>query len=215
MAYTAYEAMPLDQMLNRVRKYHPGDGYLLVEKAWRFAEKAHEGQVRKSGEPYFTHPCLVASILTELMIDPPTIAAGLLHDTVEDAGVTVEEIRAACGERVAALVRSETEDKYRERPAGETWMQRKTEALEELKKAGDPGVRIMFLADKLANMRSFFRLFRKDGPAIWNGFNEKDPQKQEWYYRAVSELTKDLSGTDAWQEYTRLVDAVFGGEKDV
>ena len=78
MAFTSYEAMPLDQMLNRVQKYHPGNGYQLVEKAWKFAEAAHAGQVRKSGEPYFIHPCLVASILTELMIDPPTISAGLL-----------------------------------------------------------------------------------------------------------------------------------------
>ena len=82
MAFASYEAMPLDQMLNRVQKYHPGDGYQLVERAWKFAETAHAGQVRKSGEPYFSHPCFVASILTDLMIDPPTIAAGLLHDTV-------------------------------------------------------------------------------------------------------------------------------------
>ena len=186
----------------------------VLDRAICLAVQAHAGMERKKdGVPYILYPMEATVIASTITADPEVMAAMMLHDTVEDAGVTVEEIRAACGERVAALVRSETEDKYRERPAGETWMQRKTEALEELKKAGDPGVRIMFLADKLANMRSFFRLFRKDGPAIWNGFNEKDPQKQEWYYRAVSELTKDLSGTDAWQEYTRLVDAVFGGEK--
>ena len=77
MGYTNYEAMPLDQMLARIQKYHPGDSYKLVEKAYHFAEKAHAGQTRKSGEPYFIHPCFVASILTELMIDAPTIAAGL------------------------------------------------------------------------------------------------------------------------------------------
>ena len=105
MAYTPYEAMPLDQMLNRVQKYHPGEGYRLVEKAWHFASSAHEGQFRKSGEPYFTHPSLVASILTELMIDPPTIAAGLLHDTVEDCeGITLDTLRAEFGDEVADLV---------------------------------------------------------------------------------------------------------------
>jgi len=188
----------------------------VLDRTICLAVQVHAGMERKKdGVPYILYPMEATVIASTITADPEVLAAMMLHDTVEDAGVTVEEIRAACGERVAALVRSETEDKYRERPAGETWMQRKTEALEELKKAGDPGVRIMFLADKLANMRSFFRLFRKDGPAIWNGFNEKDPQKQEWYYRAVSELTKDLSGTDAWQEYTLLVDAVFGGEKDV
>ena len=79
MSYTAYEAMPLYQMIGRVQKYVPGDGYKLVEKAYKFAEQAHAGQKRKSGEPYFIHPCFVASILTELMIDPPTIAAPRMH----------------------------------------------------------------------------------------------------------------------------------------
>ena len=55
MAFTSYEAMPLDQMLNRVQKYDPGDGYKLVERAWHFAEKAHAGQIRKSGEPSIPH----------------------------------------------------------------------------------------------------------------------------------------------------------------
>ena len=100
MAYTVYEALPLDQMLARVQKFNPGDGYKLVEKAYRFAEEAHKDQRRKSGEPYFIHPCFVASILTELMIDPPTIAAGLLHDTVEDCeGVTTETIKNEFGVR--------------------------------------------------------------------------------------------------------------------
>ena len=105
MSYTTYEAMPLDQMLARVQKYHPGDSYKLVEKAYRFAEEAHAGQKRKSGEPYFTHPCFVASILTELMIDAPTIAAGLLHDTVEDCeNITLETIQREFGQEVARLV---------------------------------------------------------------------------------------------------------------
>ena len=105
MSFASYEAMPLDTMLARIQKYHPGDGYQLVEKAWHFAEKAHAGQVRKSGEPYFIHPCFVASILTDLMIDPPTIAAGLLHDTVEDCeGITLDTLRREFNDEVAELV---------------------------------------------------------------------------------------------------------------
>ena len=105
MSFASYEAMPLDTMIARIRKYDSGDGYQMVEKAWHFAEQAHDGQVRKSGEPYFIHPCFVASILTDLMIDPPTIAAGLLHDTVEDCEkVTLETIRDQFGEEVAELV---------------------------------------------------------------------------------------------------------------
>ena len=60
--FSVFEEMPLDQMLARVKKYNPGDGYLLVEKAYHFAEKAHAGQKRKSGEPYFIHPfCTIRS----------------------------------------------------------------------------------------------------------------------------------------------------------
>ena len=105
MSFASYEAMPLGTMLARIRKYDPGEGYKMVEKAWHFAEEAHAGQNRKSGEPYFIHPCFVASILTDLMIDPPTIAAGLLHDTVEDCdGITLETIKKDFGEEVAELV---------------------------------------------------------------------------------------------------------------
>ncbi len=105
MSFASYEAMPLETMIARVQKYHPGDGYRIVEKAWHFAEKAHAGQVRKSGEPYFIHPCFVASILADLMIDPPTIAAGLLHDTVEDcADITLDTLRREFGDEVAELV---------------------------------------------------------------------------------------------------------------
>ena len=105
MSLATYESMPLDTMIARIRKYDSGDGYLMVEKAWHFAEKAHAGQVRKSGEPYFIHPSFVASILTNLMIDPPTIAAGLLHDTVEDCeGITLETLRKEFGDEVAELV---------------------------------------------------------------------------------------------------------------
>ena len=105
MSFASYEAMPLSTMLARIRKYHPGDGAELVEKAWHFAEAAHDGQVRKSGEPYFIHPTFVASILTDLMIDPPTIAAGLLHDTVEDCqNITLDTLKREFGEEVAELV---------------------------------------------------------------------------------------------------------------
>ena len=87
------ECKNLDELIATVVKYHPDADVALVEKAYHFAEKAHEGQMRKSGEPYFTHPMIVAGILAKLMLDPPTIAAGLLHDTVEDCeNVTLDVI---------------------------------------------------------------------------------------------------------------------------
>ena len=154
MAFTSYEAMPLDQMLNRVQKYHPGDGYKLVEKAWKFAEKAHTGQFRKSGEPYFTHPCLVASILTDLMIDPPTISAGLLHDTVEDCeGITLDTIRDEFGEEVADLVDGVTKLNKLDFANRE---EAQAESLRKMILAMSRDIRVVLikLADRLHNMRT-------------------------------------------------------------
>ena len=154
VSYTVYEAMPLDQMLARVKKYHPGDGYLLVEKAYRFAEKAHAGQKRKSGEPYFIHPCFVASILTELMIDPPTIAAGLLHDTVEDCeGVNLELIQKEFGEEVAHLVDGVTKLNKLDFADKE---EAQAESLRKMILAMSKDIRVVLikLADRLHNMRT-------------------------------------------------------------
>ena len=71
MAHSTYVQLEPNEIVERAEKAYPGGGDL-VARAYAFAEKAHEGQFRKSGEPYFSHPCLVASILTDLMIDPPT-----------------------------------------------------------------------------------------------------------------------------------------------
>ncbi len=154
MAFASYEAMPLDQMLNRVQKYHPGDGYKLVERAWKFAETAHAGQVRKSGEPYFSHPCFVASILTDLMIDPPTIAAGLLHDTVEDCeGITLDTIRSEFGSEVADLVDGVTKLNKLDFANRE---EAQAESLRKMILAMSRDIRVVLikLADRLHNMRT-------------------------------------------------------------
>ena len=99
------ECRSLEELIQIVVKYHPDADVALVEKAYHFAQKAHEGQMRKSGEPYFFHPLTVAGILAKLMLDPPTIAAGLLHDTVEDCeDVTIEVVTREFGQDVALLV---------------------------------------------------------------------------------------------------------------
>ena len=91
-------------LIERVRKYHPSDDISLIEKAYHTADKAHEGQLRKSGEPYIIHPLYVAIILADLEMDKETIAAGLLHDVVEDTLLTREQIEADFGPDVALLV---------------------------------------------------------------------------------------------------------------
>jgi len=146
--------MPLDQMLARVQKYTPGDGWKLVEKAYRFAEEAHRGQKRKSGEDYFVHPCFVASILTELMIDPPTIAAGLLHDTVEDCkDITLDTIRTEFGDEVARLVDGVTK---LEKLNFANREEAQAESLRKMILAMSKDIRVVLikLADRLHNMRT-------------------------------------------------------------
>ena len=154
MTYTVYEAMPLEAMLARVRKYTNDEGAELVRRAYLFAEDAHKDQKRKSGEPYFIHPCFVASILTELMIDPPTIAAGLLHDTVEDVKtVTLEKLRKEFGEEVAWLVDGVTKlDKLDFANKEEA----QAESLRKMIFAMSKDIRVVLikLADRLHNMRT-------------------------------------------------------------
>ena len=154
LTYITNECMPLEKMLARVEKHHPGEGRELVKKAYEFAENAHKGQVRKSGEPYFMHPVSVASILADLMIDAPTIAAGLLHDTVEDCpGITLDTIRTEFGDEVAQLVDGVTKlDKL-------DFTNREEQKAESLRKmilamSKDIRVVVIKLADRLHNMRT-------------------------------------------------------------
>jgi GTP pyrophosphokinase len=92
------------ELIERVQAYHPGTDGELIARAYDFAERAHRGQNRKSGDPYFTHPVAVASIITELRLDAASVAAGLLHDVVEDTGTTLTEMESAFGQEVAFLV---------------------------------------------------------------------------------------------------------------
>ena len=155
MAYTAYECLTLEQILERVRKSDPsGKGCDLIERACHFAEKAHAGQVRKSGEPYIVHPTYVASILTELMIDPPTIAASFLHDTVEDCeGVTLQSIQTEFGDEVAQLVDGVTKLSKLDFADRE---EQQAESLRKMILAMSKDIRVVLikLADRLHNMRT-------------------------------------------------------------
>ena len=154
MMSNAYTELTLSQMVERVKKYEPGDSWQLVEKAYLFAQKAHEGQKRKSGEPYFIHPCFVASILTELMIDAPTIAAGLLHDTVEDCeGVTLDLLQQEFGQEVAQLVDGVTKLNKLDFADRE---EAQAESLRKMILAMSKDIRVVLikLADRLHNMRT-------------------------------------------------------------
>ena len=183
----------------------------LVSEAIAFAVKAHDGMRRKkSSAPYILHPMEAAVIVGTMTDDQNLIAAAALHDVVEDAGITIEEIEERFGKRVRELVQSETEDKRDHLSPAETWRIRKEESLAVLKNTEDLGVLMVWLGDKLANMRSLYRDWKVEGDAMWQRFNQKDPGEQAWYYRSIAALTQRLSHTSAWLEYKTLTELVFG-----
>ena len=183
----------------------------LVSEAVAFAAKAHDGMRRKkSSVPYILHPMEAAVIVGTMTDDQDIIAAAALHDVVEDAGITIEEIEERFGKRVRDLVQSETEDKRADLPPASTWRIRKEESLSVLKTTDDIAVLMVWLGDKLANMRSFYRDWKMEGDAMWQRFNQKDAWEQAWYYRSIVDLTERLSGTSAWLEYKTLTELVFG-----
>lgn len=183
----------------------------LVSEAIAFAVKAHDGMRRKkSSAPYILHPMEAAVIVGTMTNDQHLIAAAALHDVVEDAGVTIEEIEERFGRRVRELVQSETEDKREHLPPEETWRIRKEESLAVLKNTEDIGVLMVWLGDKLANMRSLYRDWKAEGDAMWQRFNQKDAAQQAWYYHSIVTLTQRLSDTSAWLEYKTLTELVFG-----
>ena len=183
----------------------------LVSEAIVFAAKAHDGMRRKKSQaPYILHPMEAAVIVGTMTDEQNVIAASALHDVVEDAGITLEEIKEKFGQRVWELVRSETEDKREELPPAQTWRIRKEESLAVLKNAEDIAVLMVWLGDKLANMRSIYRDFKVEGVQMWQRFNQKDVNEQAWYYRSIVNLTERLSDTSAWLEYKTLTELVFG-----
>ena len=183
----------------------------LVSEAIAFAVKAHDGMRRKKSDaPYILHPMEAAVIVGTMTDDQHLIAAAALHDVAEDAGITLDEIGEKFGDRVRALVASETEDKRADLPPAETWRIRKEESLAVLGNTDDIGVLMVWLGDKLANMRSIYREFKMDGEAMWQRFNQKNVNEQAWYYRSIANLTERLSHTSAWIEYKTLTELVFG-----
>ena len=187
----------------------------LVSEAIAFSTKAHDGMRRRKSEiPYILHPMEVAAILGTMTDDQEVIAAGLLHDVVEDAGITIEALGEKFGKRVMELVASETENKREDLPPEDTWRIRKEESLEKLRNADDIAVLMLWIGDKLSNIRAIYRDFLVQGDAVWDKFHQSDIRVQAWYYRSILKYTERLSHTFAWLEYKTLVEKIFGAEED-
>ena len=143
-----------EELIASVRRYHPSTDISLIEKAYKIADEAHTGQVRKSGEAYIIHPLCVAIILAELELDKETIVAGILHDVVEDTVMTEEEISQEFSEEVALLVDGVTKLGQLSYDADKVEVQAENLRKMFLAMAKDIRVILIKLADRLHNMRT-------------------------------------------------------------
>lgn len=181
----------------------------LVSEAFVFAAKAHDGMVRKGTDiPYIVHPAEAAAIAASITNDEEVIAAAVLHDVIEDCGVTAQELSARFSPRVAEIVLAESETK--DDAPRESWDRRKQETIDKLSRSGRDE-RIVALCDKLSNMRAISRDYDRDGEAIFFRFHQHDKRRHAWYYRSCAELMcAELGTTDAYKELVSLIEYVFG-----
>ena len=188
---------------------HPIDTSLL-DRAIIYAVRAHAGTERRGkGFPYIVHPMEAMAIVATLTADQELLAAAALHDVVEDTALTVEDIRAEFGDRVAELVEAES-DKFVEGVSeSDSWRTRKQAAIDRLAEA-PLEVKMVAMGDKLSNMRAIARDYAVQGDGLWELFHVKDRASHEWHYRGLADSLRALAGTPAFEEFERLIDQVFG-----
>lgn len=184
----------------------------LVDKAIKFAVDAHSNTERRGkGFPYVIHVLEAMEIVATITPDPELLAAAALHDTVEDTDVTIEQIRAQFGDRIAGLVASESDEAI---PQGsteqQTWRSRKKAAIRRLA-AASKDAKTVALGDKLSNMRAIARDYKAKGDELWNLFHAPGGKADhEWHYRGLAASLSELAGTDAFAEFAAKIDEVFG-----
>ncbi len=188
----------------------------MLEEAIIYATVMHQGKVRKIGNRTFIlHPMEVAQILSTMTDDMEVITAGILHDIVEDTDGTLKEIEDRFGKRVAYLVSSESEQKYPDEDKKSTWKRRKEASLLVLKNSSDIGIKMLWLADKLSNIRSLAGEFSAHGEKIWQMLNQSDPELQKWYYQSIAEMLElSLNKTGAFKEFIKHINFIWPGTFD-
>ncbi len=179
-----------------------------VFDAIEFAARAHAGQYRKGTRiPYILHPLSVARILIECNASDDIVIAAVLHDMVEDTKVTLADVRAQFGDKVAQLVKGMSEPNR-----SDTWENRKQATLDYLETAPQD-VLLIEIADKLDNIRGMRQDFERDGAATWERFT-RGYEKQKWYHeRLVETFRRRINsecGARLAEEFEREVRAVFG-----
>ena len=183
----------------------------MIFKAIEFAARAHSGQYRKGTQvPYIVHPLNVGRLLIEAGASEAVVAAGILHDTVEDAGVGLEAVREGFGAEVAELVAQVSEPPKSEA----SWEVRKQALLRRMAGAA-PGAVLIEAADKLDNLTSIAADLRRLGPEVWDRFN-RPRESQRWFYgrmaQALAARAQDPAARALVGQLAEEVREVFGPE---
>ncbi len=181
-----------------------------IERAILYAVFAHAGTKRKGKErPYILHPIEVMTIVASMTENQDVIAAAVLHDTVEDTGITPKDIEREFGKKVRKLVMAESEDKMKDLPAEASWKARKQATIDHLRSLNRDAKRIC-LGDKLANIREISRDYAEIGDELWERFNQKDKSEHKWYYSSICDVLEEKFGSvPAIREYRELLQSVF------
>lgn len=182
----------------------------MIDLAIEVAVKAHQNQVRKGTDiPYISHPLAVGIILAKAGCSDEVIVAGILHDTVEDTSITLDDLHHTFGGKVSMIVKGASEpDKSL------SWEKRKTHTQGFLKGASQE-IKFVALADKLHNMRTIASDYAEIGEALWERFN-RGKNSQRWYYQGLVQALRDDSADEAYQvlhsQFAQKVSEVFGSE---
>jgi len=182
-----------------------------IEQAIQYAMEKHSGQLRKGKQkPYILHPLEAGAIVARYTEDDDVICAAFLHDVMEDAGVTAQELTEQFGERVAELVASVSENMKEGYSPNDSWRDRKTRTIQGLRE-GSREVKLIGLGDKLSNLREIASDYAEIGETLWKRFNCKSKYLQEWYYEAVySVFLREFGNTQEVQEFGMLLTRTFG-----
>lgn len=179
----------------------------LITKALEIAVKAHQDDTRKGKQdvPYIVHPMEVAMTLQKEGKTDELIAAGLLHDTLEDTEYEEEDLRELFNDQITELVLGASEEL--EDRENTPWEERKQHTIDYLKTA-DMDVKYIACADKLSNIRSMIRDYKRIGDKLWGRFN-RGYEKQKWYYESLIESLDDLTGVEMYEEFKAGVEWLF------
>jgi len=181
----------------------------LLDRAIVFALRAHAGTERRAkGFPYIVHPLEAVTIVATMTSDQELLAAAVLHDTVEDTDVTIDQIRAEFGDRIASLVAADSDMPVQDMNAEDSWYVRKQAAIDRIA-ASSHDAKIVAMGDKLSNMRAIARDYVMQGDALWNLFRVNNRKDHEWHYRGLAEALRELQDTFAYKEFEQLINQVF------